>query len=125
MQEAQPSRPTYETPPGYAKAAAEILRRHDNGESEATITGAVRDFLILTGLGRNDEIVEENPPAQNSSRAVDLAAVDTFIEFKRKIWTAGGFSPNAEYVKQLDDYLEQSAEQAGCTAISRIEYFCP
>ena len=91
--------------PRYAQAAAEILRRHDSGEPEANITSAVRDFLILTGLVRGDEIVEENPPAQGSRRAVDLAALDTFIEFKRRIGTAGGFNPNAEYVQQLDDYL--------------------
>ena len=48
--------------PRYAQAAAEILRRHDAGEPEANITSAVRDFLILTGLVRADEIVEENPP---------------------------------------------------------------
>ena len=97
--------------PRYAQAAAEILRRHDNGEPEANITSAVRDFLIVTGLVRGDEVVEENPPAQGSRRAVDLAALDTFIEFKRRIGTAGGFNPNAEYVQQLDDYLEQSEEQ--------------
>ena len=97
--------------PQYAQAAAEILRRHENGEPEANITSAVRDFLIVTGLVRADEIVEENPPAQGSRRAVDLAALDTFIEFKRRIGTAGGFNPNAEYVQQLDDYLEQSEEQ--------------
>ena len=94
----------------YAQAAAEILRRHENGEPEANITSAVRDFLILTELVRADEIVEENPPAQGSRRAVDLAALDTFIEFKRRIGTAGGFNPNPEYVQQLDDYLEQSGE---------------
>ena len=97
--------------PRYAQAAAEILRRHDNGEPEANITSAVRDFLIVTGLVMPDEIVEENPPAQGSRRAVDLAALDTFIEFKRRIGTAGGFNPNPEYVQQLDDYLEQSEEQ--------------
>ena len=97
--------------PRYAQAAAEILRRHDAGEPEANITSAVRDFLIVTGLVRADEIVEENPPAQGSRRAVDLAALDTFIEFKRRIGTAGGFNPNAEYVQQLDDYLEQSEKQ--------------
>ena len=58
--------------PRYAKAAAKILRRHDSGGPEANITSAVRDFLILTGLVRADEIVEENPPAQGSRRAVDL-----------------------------------------------------
>ena len=97
--------------PRYAQAAAEILRRHDSGEPEANITSAVRDFLILTGLVRADEIVEENPPAQGSRRAVDLAALDTFMEFKRRIGTAGGFNPNPEYVGQLDDYLEQSQAQ--------------
>ena len=97
--------------PRYAQAAAEILRRHDNGEPEANITSAVRDFLIVTELVRGDEIVEENPPAQGSRRAVDLAALDTFIEFKRRIGTAGGFNPNAEYVQQLDDYLEQSEKE--------------
>ncbi len=97
--------------PRYAQAAAEILRRHENGEPEANITSAVRDFLIVTGLVMPDEIVEENPPAQGSRRAVDLAALDTFIEFKRRIGTAGGFNPNPEYVQQLDDYLEQSEEQ--------------
>ena len=94
--------------PRYAQAAAEILRRHNAGEPEANITSAVRDFLIVTGLVRGDEIVEENPPAQGSRRAVDLDALDTFIEFKRRIGTAGGFNPNGEYVQQLDDYLEQS-----------------
>ena len=97
--------------PRYAKAAAEILRRHDAGEPEANITSAVRDFLILTGLASGEEMVEENPPAQGSRRAVDLAALDAFIEFKRRVGTAGGFNPNLEYVQQLDDYLEQSEKQ--------------
>ena len=99
--------------PQYAQSAAEILRRHENGEPEANITSAVRDFLIVMGLVMPDEIVEENPPAQGSRRAVDLAALDTFIEFKHRIGTAGGFNPNPEYVQQLDDYLEQSRWQTG------------
>ena len=97
--------------PRYDQAAAEILRRHDNGEPEANITSAVRDFLILTGLASGEEMVEENPAAQGSRRAVDLTALDTFIEFKCRIGTVGGFNPNAEYVQQLDDYLEQSEKQ--------------
>ena len=97
--------------PRCAQAAAEILRRYDNGEPEANITSSVRDFLIATGLASGEEMVEENPPAQGSRRAVDLAALDTFIEFKRRIGTAGGFSPNPEYVQQLDDYLAQSEKQ--------------
>ena len=92
-------------------AAAEILRRHDNGEPEANITSVVRDFLIVTGLARSEEMAEENPPSDASRRAVDLTALDTFIEFKRRIGTASGGAPNPQYVDQLDDYLAQSAKQ--------------
>ena len=94
--------------PRYADSAAEILRRHDNAEPEANITSAVRDFLIATRLAAPSEIVEENPPAQGSRRAVDLTALDTFIEFKRRIGSTGGLDPNPDYVQQLDDYLAQS-----------------
>ena len=93
----------------HARAAAEILRRHDLGEAEANITSAVRHFLTSTGLVGHGEIVEEDPPAQGSRRAVDLTALDTFIEFKRRIGTAPGGEPDPENVRQLDDYLAQSA----------------
>ena len=92
--------------------AGEILRRHENAEPEANITSAVRDFLIGTGLARANQIVEENPPAQASRRAVDLTALDTFIEVKRRIGARAGFSPDESYVEQLDDYLDQS-EKSG------------
>ena len=59
----------------------------------------------------DEEIVEENPPAEGSRRAVDLTALDTFIEFKRRIGTAGGFNPDPANVRQLDDYLAQSQKQ--------------
>ena len=97
--------------PRYADSAAEMLRRHDNAEPEANITSAVRDFLIATRLAGPSEIVEENPPAQGSRRAVDLTALDTFIEFKRRIGSTGGLDPNPEYVEQIDDYLSQSEKQ--------------
>ena len=98
--------------PRYAEATAEILRRHDRAEPEANITSAVRNFLTLTELARDSEIVEEQAPARGSHSAVDLTALDTFIEVKRRIGTAGGFNPNPDHVAQLDDYLAQS-EQAG------------
>ena len=97
--------------PRYPEAAAEILRRHDRGEPEANITSAVRDFLILTGLARSEEIIEENPPSEGSRRAVDLTALDTFIEFKRRIGTTAGGEPDPANVEQLDGYLAQSASQ--------------
>ncbi len=88
-------------------AAAEVLRRHEDGQVEANITSAVRDFLVATGLAKGDEMVEESPPSEGSRRAVDLTALDTFIEFKRRI--GNGIDPNLEYVEQLDDYLAASA----------------
>ena len=92
----------------YPASAGEILRRHENGEAEANITSAVRDFLILTGLAKSHEIIEENPPSEGSRKAVDLTALDTFIEFKRRIGTTGGFNPDPANVAQLDEYLELS-----------------
>ena len=92
----------------YPASAGEILRRHDNGEAEANITSAVRDFLILTGLAKSHEIIEENPPSEGSRKAVDLTALDTFIEFKRRVGTTGGFNPDPANVAQLDEYLELS-----------------
>ena len=94
--------------PSYRDAAAAILRRHDNFEAEANITTAVRDFLIVTGLVNADEIIEENPPSVGSRCAVDLTALDTFVEFKRRIGTAGGFNPDPANVAQIDGYLELS-----------------
>ena len=97
--------------PKYPSLAAVILERHQNNEAEANITSAVRDFLIQTGLAKSDEIVEENPPSDRSRQAVDLTALDTFIEVKRRIGTTGGLNPNPNYVAQLDDYLAQSEKQ--------------
>ena len=92
----------------FADAAAEILLRHANAEPEANITSAIRTFLVDSRLARSSEIVEENPPAHGSRQAVDLTALDTFIEVKRRIGTTGGLDPDPEYVQQLDDYLKQS-----------------
>ena len=82
--------------PNSKQAAAEILRRHDIGEPEANITSAVRNFLTVTGLVKDEEIDEENPPAEGSRRAVDLAALDTFIEFKRRIGTHRRLQPRPQ-----------------------------
>ena len=94
--------------PRYPILAADILGRHGRNEAEANITSSVRDFLIQTGLVKADEIVEENPPSDTSRRAVDLTALDTFVEVKRRIGTAGHGDPNPLYVEQLDEYLAAS-----------------
>ncbi|MCY4560630.1 MAG: N-6 DNA methylase [Chloroflexi bacterium] len=97
--------------PRFARAAAAILDRHERNEPEANITSAVRDFLIRTGLAQAEQMAEENPPSDGSRRAVDLTALDTFIEFKRRVGTAASGEPDPDNVRQLDDYLEQSAAQ--------------
>ena len=84
------------------------LRRHDRAEPEVNITKAVWSFLTLTGLVKENEIIAEQAPARGSQSAVDLTALDTFIEVKRRLGTAGGFNPNPDHVAQLDDYLAQS-----------------
>lgn len=98
--------------PEYPLLAAAILGRHERDEAEANITSAIRNFLTGTGLVKDEEIVEEHPPATTARRyAVDLTALDTFIEVKRRIGTAGRGEPNPEYVEQLDDYLAQSEKR--------------
>ncbi len=106
----RPPHITADDPRG-VQAAAEILRRHTDGELEANITSAVRNFLTITGLVQDDEVVEEAPPAEGSRQAVDLTALDTFVEFKRRIGMASVGAPYPQYVEQLDDYLTQSAKQ--------------
>ena len=97
--------------PRYRDAAAQVLFRHDAFQPEANITSAVRDFLVLTGLAKNEEIVEEHPPSDSSRRAVDLTALDTFVEFKRRIGSVPSGEPDPENVRQLDEYLTESASQ--------------
>ena len=97
--------------PKHRAAAAEILWRHDDYQVEANISSAVRRFFTETGLVDSEDIREEDPPAQGSRRAVDLRALNTFIEFKRRISTTAGLTPHPDYVQQLDDYLAQAARQ--------------
>ena len=95
--------------PRYAEAAGRILNRHAAYGTEAEISSAVRAFLAITGLAKDEEIDEERPPSADFPRlAVDLTALDTFIEMKRRIGSAEGFNPDSKNVKQLDDYLAAS-----------------
>ena len=99
------------TDPTYREAAADILHRHENLQAEANITSAIRDFLIKTKLAKANEIVEEKSPALGSRQAVDLVALDTFIEVKTRIGSSAGFTPNQQYVEQIDGYLAESGKQ--------------
>ena len=86
--------------PECREIAAELLRRHGDLQEEANITSAIRDFLLRTGLVESSEIREEISPAEGSSNSVDLAALDTLIEVKRRI--GNGIVPDAAHVGQLD-----------------------
>ena len=104
--------PTDINNPKFKQLAAAILLRYESGAPEANITSAIRDFLITTELAKSDEIEEENPPSDATRRAVDLTALDTFIEVKRRIGNMQpGFDPAPEYVNQIDDYLALSANE--------------
>ncbi len=94
--------------PECREIAAELLRRHGELQAEANITSSIRDFLVRTGLVETSEIREESSPAEGSGSAVDLAALDTFIEVKRRI--GDGIEPDAGNVEQLDGYLDAAME---------------
>ena len=57
-------------------ATAEILGRHDNGDPKANITSAVRDFLIITGLARGEEMVNESPTSGGPRLSRCLPSLD-------------------------------------------------
>ena len=95
--------------PRYAEAAGRILNRHVDYGTEAEISSAVRAFLAITGLAKDEEIDEERPPSADFPRlAVDLTALDTFIEMKRRVGSAQEFNPDPKNIKQIDDYLAAS-----------------
>ena len=94
--------------PECREIAAELLRRHGELQAEANITSGVREFLVQTGLVESSDIREESSPAEGSGSAVDLAALDSFIEVKRRI--GNGIEPDAGNVEQLDGYLDAAME---------------
>ena len=101
--------------PRCREAAAEMLRRHANYEHEANITSAVRNFLTTTGLVETGMIAEETQPAPGSRNSIDLAALNAYVEFKRRIGLPAGIAPSPDNVAQIDDYLEQAHAASGVT----------
>ena len=93
---------------GCRGVAVELLRRHDGFRAEAEITSQVRDFLVGTGLVESGDIREEVAPAAGSGNLVDLAALDTLIEVKRRI--GDGMVPDVGHVEQLDGYLRAAMD---------------
>ncbi len=89
--------------PECGAVASELLRRHEELQAEANITSQIREFLVRTGLVESSDIREEISPAEGSGNSVDLAALDTLIEVKRRI--GNGIVPDVAHVAQLDGYL--------------------
>ncbi|MCZ0954594.1 MAG: hypothetical protein OXJ56_18645, partial [Rhodospirillaceae bacterium] len=79
------------------------MRRHNQGDSEADIRSAVRDFIIQSGLVTASEVTQEESPTHAAAGRVDLVARDAFFEFKRNLYSGAQIAP--EHVRQLDDYL--------------------
>ena len=57
-----------DNPAPYVAAAENLLTRYKEFETEADVTSAVRDFLVVSGLATSGEIKEEHPPVARSSR---------------------------------------------------------
>lgn len=93
----------------YAGLMAEVLRRHNQGQPEANICSAVRDFILNTDLARPAEINEEESPTEGALTSVDMVVRETFIEFKRNLFA--GAVVNPAYIKQLDGYLAEAIDR--------------
>ena len=90
----------------YAVLFAEVLRRHNQGHSETDIRSAVRDFILGAELARPAEVNQEESPTEGALTSVDMVVRETFIEFKRNLFS--GSVVNPAYVKQLDGYLAEA-----------------
>ena len=90
----------------YAAPFAEVLRRHNQGHSETDVRSAVRDFILGTDLARPAEINQEESPTDGAAGRVDMVVRETFIEFKRNLYS--GSVVNPAYIKQLDGYLAEA-----------------
>ena len=89
-----------------------LLERHRKDASENDIRSAFRDFLLRTGIAKDErEITTETGPAQASRNRVDLCLRNTYVEFKRNIIKAGAIDEEA--LDQLDGYLMENARARG------------
>ena len=90
----------------YAGLMTEVLRRHNQGHSETDIRSAVRDFILGADLARPAEINQEESPTDGAAGRVDMVVRETFIEFKRNLFSGSVVNPG--YIKQLDGYLAEA-----------------
>ena len=86
-------------------AAQELLDRHRENRSEASIRGAIRDFLVAGGLAPRRSIQMET---QAGSGRIDLESDDLVIEVKRRI--GNRLDADEANKRQLEQYLQRLAE---------------
>ena len=87
----------------------EVLRRHNQGHSETDVRSAVRDFILGAELARPAEINQEESPTDGAAGRVDMVVRETFIEFKRNLYSGSVVNPG--YIKQLDGYLADAIDK--------------
>ena len=93
----------------YTEPFAEVLRRHNQGHSETDIRSAVRDFFLGADLAQPAEINQEESPTDGAAGRVDMVVRETFIEFKRNLYSGPVVNPG--YIKQLDGYLAEAIDK--------------
>lgn len=90
--------------PDFQAAVRLILDRHAAHASEADIRAAVGNFLVFTGLASEEDLRREQD-------RIDLQSSELIIETKRRIGAKAGFYPAPDNVRQLDDYMKDSADR--------------
>ena len=93
----------------YTGLMAEVLRRHNQGHSETDVRSAVRDFILAAELARPAEVNQEESPTEGAAGRVDMVVRETFIEFKRNLFS--GTVVNPAYISQLDGYLVEAIDK--------------
>ena len=95
--------------PQCREIAVELLRRHDDLQAEANITSA-DSGVSWCRRGSWSRVRSGRRFRRRWVRATRwiLAALDTFIEVKRRI--GNGIVPDGAHVGQLDGYLEAAME---------------
>ena len=88
----------------FRKAVQLIIDRHAEHAPAADITAAISNFLVSTGLAAEEDLRREKD-------RIDLQSAQLIIETKRRIGTKPGFYPKREYVRQLDNYMLESAKE--------------
>ena len=92
--------------------ASRTVRRVQNHDGRASTRSTAPTGTAARPAKRTtpEEVSEEVHPGDSGSRAVDLSALDTYVEFKRR---TGFPQPEREWVEQLDRFRRQGEPVLG------------